>query len=498
MGFNKLLFKIIFIMGIIIGVVAFSGCLTDTPYQTENIVFMPNFTIIGDVENPLSIGCMKQFEMNELTVDGEIVNAISLYAIIEKSDPISKNNTILFKSHDGFGASICGNQIQASYIIFDNTDGWCVINLNHTATANVDNIKEIIITSLLDEREWRDGIGIITPYRNIGSKTIGEVLKSGYEIRRFYKGGPGVEYRIGVHLSKRVISFNDFLKNAPMEEISSAIIIGMNGYEYHTSDMSGYFELNPTNKINYISEDGRLLIKGVRGVVLNPPKWRVTDTFHDAKYYLEDGKRVLIIVADGFGYYQYQHAINNEYAPFLTTLKAPRKAMTVYRSVTNAGMASIITGQLPEYTGVSHRERHLNVQSIYGVALDLGLKPVLIDERVKTLNIEIDPVFNLDRNDDGFTSDEIFESAIKRFDDGYDLMVIHFHDIDSVGHLYGPFANETMNAITIFDGHAKELIENWDGKVIIVSDHGMHAVPEGGVHGTTRFEDMMVPYLVIG
>jgi phosphopentomutase len=54
-----------------------------------------------------------------------------------------------------------------------------------------------------------------------------------------------------------------------------------------------------------------------------------------------------------------------------------------------------------------------------------------------------------------------------------------------------------MERLETIDSYIEKLASNWNGKIIITSDHGMHSTGEGGDHGEFRFEDMVVPYIII-
>ena len=53
-----------------------------------------------------------------------------------------------------------------------------------------------------------------------------------------------------------------------------------------------------------------------------------------------------------------------------------------------------------------------------------------------------------------------------------------------------------MERIKTTDSYIEQLASEWDGKIIITSDHGMHDTEEGGNHGEFMFEDMVVPYIL--
>lgn len=222
----------------------------------------------------------------------------------------------------------------------------------------------------------------------------------------------------------------------------------------------------------------------------------VMDAYHDTLKYLKNSERVMILYLDGFGYHQYEYAIENGYAPFLEKSNKADQVTTVYEPVTNAGFAAMITGKPPSENGVhSRKEKDLKVISIFGQAQKLNKKALLVEGNIKILNTEIEPLLNIDKNKDGFTDDEVFEKAQKNIQE-YDLIMVHFHGIDDCGHKYGDLAKKTMERIKIVDGYVEQLVLNWEGRVIITSDHGMHKTEQGGSHGEYIEKDLLIPYLI--
>ena len=118
-------------------------------------------------------------------------------------------------------------------------------------------------------------------------------------------------------------------------------------------------------------------------------------------------------------------------------------------------------------------------------------------EDIQIIKTEIEASLNSDRNSDGTIDDEIFEAALDNLDSDAALITVHFHSIDDSGHDTGDLPQETMERIRVIDTYIEELVSGWQGKVIITSDHGMHPISGGGNHGEFRYEDMVVPYLII-
>jgi predicted AlkP superfamily pyrophosphatase or phosphodiesterase len=78
----------------------------------------------------------------------------------------------------------------------------------------------------------------------------------------------------------------------------------------------------------------------------------------------------------------------------------------------------------------------------------------------------------------------------------YEYVMVHYHSVDDFGHDYGAVVDETMAELKVIDGYIEELVAQWDGKVILLADHGMHSTEEAGDHGMFRIEDFVVPYVI--
>lgn len=276
------------------------------------------------------------------------------------------------------------------------------------------------------------------------------------------------------------------------EKIEKALVMGRLGEIEYIEN--GYFQVKDKS-INYVDKDKGKKIEGVKGIIINPPLKSIMDSYYDISGYLEE-ENVLFLLLDGFGYHQYEYAIENGYLPFLEKQPEAIKALSVYKPVTNAGLAAIITGKPPIENGVySRKQRELKVDSIFSLAKELNKKFIYIEGDIGILKTEIEPELNMDSNGDGFTDDEVFISTLDAIDKDYNLIFAHFHGIDDSGHSFGDLSSETMEFIAIIDGYVEELATNWDGKVIITSDHGMHTTEDGGDHGQFRYTDMIVPYI---
>jgi hypothetical protein len=244
--------------------------------------------------------------------------------------------------------------------------------------------------------------------------------------------------------------------------------------------------------------DKKNTVENVVGIYLSDNFKSITDTYYDIKNYIDNDKKIMVVLLDGFGYNEYNLVKSNGYVLFLSQF-FKNTALSVYTPVTNAGYAAMITGQTPDINGVHDRSvRKMNVDSIFKYALEKGKKAILLEGDIKILNTEIEPQLHIDLNKDSDTDDDMFDSCLNILKDDYDLIFIHFHGIDDRGHAYGTQSAETLNYIRQIDGYIQKISEIWGNSIILTADHGMHDIENGGNHGECRVEDMIVPYFVIG
>ncbi len=456
--------------------------------------YRPLFSVTGDVSNPLQINNDHNFEQVSIQYKNREFEVIKLNDIINSSEPLSNNYKILFSATDGLQASIPGKNLAKYYINFSRQNGWEAININHPVSSNVKHIKNITIIS--DTKDIKNTFAIITPDKNLVQKTGGQFLSGAYYHYPYFEGASSVEndgiiYKDSIYTVKRALKVEELVD---VNINYNSFVIGEKG---KTELYRGGMFVLGDNNIKYFDPERKITVEGCKGLVINPPIKRNSDTYYDALHYIEKGERVLIILLDGFGYHQYRYALENGYTPFLADYKKAEEALSVYKPVTNAGLAATLTGTGPEENGVYSREqKNLKTVDIFEKVKDFAGECLYIEGNIKILNTSIEPVLNPDLNDNGSTDDEVFANALRNLNNEYDLIYVHFHGIDDFGHNYGDLSEQTMEKIRETDSYLKELIKNWSGKVIITADHGMHSIPEGGDHGYVRYEDLIIPYIL--
>lgn len=462
---------------------------------TKAVGFVPSVELAGDIETPFKMDTYQGFSIQEFQYKGEAFNGIKLSEILKKASPLWPEHQILLIGDDGFSASIGGSNLEGCYIHFSEANGWEAINLYHPISSNVKRLKEIVVISNNAPIDF--GVNIITADQNVLNLTPGNLYKGLMSIIPRFEGTStmkheGVKRSTSIYTRRKIFPIESLLKDIQGEKL---IIMGSLG-EYVFIDRTGYLELKG-NKISYLPSERGRGIDSVKGIIVDPPSTSIMDLYHDSLHCLKRGEKVLAIFVDGYGYHQYLHTLAEGYAPYLSTLPKAKKALGVYQPVTNAGFAAMITGSTPEENGVySRNQRQLKVPTVFGRAQEMGKKAILIQGDRQVLDLEIQPVFNLDLNKSGTADDEIFETAKEYLPADYDFLMVHFKNVDATGHSYGDMHNSTLEAIRTVDGYIKELVNGWDGVVIITADHGMHSTKDAGNHGVFRFEDMVVPYIV--
>lgn len=487
--------KMILIGAVLLMIGFIMGRLT-IPISGNDVGYIPPMCVIGDVENcDVYKGLDDLSGRQDIVHQGKRISAAKLKGIIDRAKPVSDQYDIVLIGEDGLLASIPGTMLEDCYIALTEDNGWEAVNDNHPISSNIKRIKEILVVS--KENTWEYGLNIISQDQNLANITPGQMYQKTIKLNPNFEGKSSVKkgrhtYETSVYTMRRIFQLKDVIENVMIEKI---LLMGQGG-DYLYDDGNGHFELKD-NSFNYYCADGKYSIQNVVGALIKPPAETVMDTYYDTLHYMNQGEKVMILYLDGFGYHQYKHATENGYAPFIKGLPKAKIANTVFQSVTNAGFAAMITGKSPLENGIySRKQKSLKVPSFFETLKTLNKTALLIEGNIGIINTEVAPILCVDKNEDGTIDDEIFETAVEKIGKDVDLLLVHFHSIDDSGHTYGDLSPKTLQRIQVIDGYIEKLMSNWTGKVIITTDHGMHANQEGGGHGNFRCEDMIIPYIL--
>lgn len=438
--------------------------------------------IIGDINNVINIGDIDESYNISITN-----NSIQLSDIIASAEPFSKGFSILIVGNDGLMAEVEGEKVSDCSLKHEEGIGWCSITEKHPVSTKIKDVKEIVVIS--KDNDLDIGTNIFTKNKNILNITPGQLYLMRGSLVPYIDGKSKKDYedevyRATVYKEKKLLNLKDIIP-----EYSDKPLLAFGGQGEYQRINEGFLELYE-NKINYVNIDTREYIKDLKGILIDPPANTNMDLYYDVEHYLNEDEKVLVLFVDGLSYEQsIATGFDDKYEVHV--------ANTIFKPVTNAGFAAMITGKPPIENGVLNRDyRELKCETIFDLAEKMSKSTTLVEAELKILNTKLDPILNIDSDDDDLVDDDVFEKSLKILDEAPDLLMVHFHSIDDFGHKYGDMDTRTHDQIGVIDGYIDQLKSKWDGRIIITSDHGMHSVAEGGYHGSARYEDIIIPYII--
>lgn len=213
--------------------------------------------------------------------------------------------------------------------------------------------------------------------------------------------------------------------------------------------------------------------------------------------------QVTLIFLDALGYRRYQSALEEGLIPNLATLTPPLQAITVYPSVTKVASGALFTGAPPQVSGVEDsRQRATDAETIFDLLKAHGLSAKAVEGYNLSFNLRnVDFTLSSDQNGNGSSDDEVLANALAALQENPDLLFVHWHGIDDVGHDVGPNAPLEKAKVQEVDAQVGVLLDRLppNSLVIIFADHGMHHVSDGdrlGNHGSLLPMDMLIPIWV--
>lgn len=211
----------------------------------------------------------------------------------------------------------------------------------------------------------------------------------------------------------------------------------------------------------------------------------------------------VMILLDGLQYEKLMQLIEAGKLSFFQQYQdSIKKGLTVYPSISTSASAALLTSAPPQVNGVfGYGYRSTETVTLFDLAAEAGLSVKAVEGDSLAFNLRnAETVLNGDRDGDGFSDDNVFENSLDVIQSGMpELMYIHFHNIDDLGHSFGPNSPEYAEAIIHVNDYLAEIYETLpsDTLIAIFADHGMHTTKEGGNHGTLTADDLMIPVLFI-
>jgi predicted AlkP superfamily pyrophosphatase or phosphodiesterase len=175
------------------------------------------------------------------------------------------------------------------------------------------------------------------------------------------------------------------------------------------------------------------------------------------------------------------------------------KAQTVFPSMTLPAHTSMLSGFLPTdhhilWDVYDPTKPNCTVPTIFGIAHAAGLRTVLVAGKEKFRHLEVNGTIDEFLLIGGDV--EIANQAIVQSQAGFDLMFVHFPDVDIVGHARGWMSGDYLHQLEVADGAIGRLLSALppETTIILTADHG----GRGTIHGSEKPEDMTIPWVVAG
>ncbi len=173
-------------------------------------------------------------------------------------------------------------------------------------------------------------------------------------------------------------------------------------------------------------------------------------------------------------------------------------AQTVYPSTTLPGHASMLTGMEPVGHGIDFDEYRdtfqLKAPTVLSLVHAAGKRAVMVvgKDKFRQLNVGSNDGYVCATRGDADVANE----AIVQLANGFDLLFVHFPQVDAVGHASGWMSPEYLEQLKETDRAVSRLIGNLPvgTTIILTADHGGQLKS----HGTQYRVDMTIPWIIVG
>ena len=179
-------------------------------------------------------------------------------------------------------------------------------------------------------------------------------------------------------------------------------------------------------------------------------------------------------------------------------------AQTIYPSATLPSHSSMLTGLCPNKHGVNWNDYrpnkgYANGTDLFDLAHAAGLRTVMVVGKEKLRQVtepESTDVFEFINDRDTVIAARVAELIPQ----GFGLMFVHFPTPDWMGHVYGWLSPEQYSVLFRADEALQTILDALqaagmrEDTLIVTADHGGH----GTTHGSSRLEDMTIPWIMAG
>lgn len=446
--------------------------------------FADTLRIIGDVTQVVTAASYTGYQTHTVQEEGETLSAVYLDELIQAAAPTPEAYTLLLVGSDGLVSEIDGSDLTGCHLTYSQKNRWELINELHPISSRIKLLKEIVVVNTGEQ----EGAGFADADQT-NFLTPGQLYKQGITTTLHKEGESNINDRwVKVYTTRRGLPLGELM---PLN--SRTAVFARNGQVLYDRPGATATVLLADNRLDYLGENGEIT-RDLAGVLANPPTLSITEVFTDVLGGLEAGERVLVLELDGWGWQLQQYAEAQNAAPYLASLQK-QQALAAYPPVSTVGLAAMLTGETGAVNGITSRDtRELQCEDIFARAAAMGKRSAYLEGSINLLKTSQRATLSVDSEggDSG-----VFAKTKQAIADGNDFIFAHFHSIDDLATTHGPYADATMAQLTQVDDMVRQLVEGFDGRVIITADHGLHQTATGGSHGVVCAEDMLVPYITL-
>jgi len=278
--------------------------------------------------------------------------------------------------------------------------------------------------------------------------------------------------------------------------ISQAGAIAIGDQQYNVDSIAIY----PSPQLNEISHS----IMDIAPTVANALGLPAIPNAHGNMSWKPQGSidHAIMILLDGLQLQKLQSLIEQGDLPFFDNLETVLKGLTIYPPITTSSTAALLTSTPPLENGVfGYGYRTTALTTLFDLALESDKTVTAVEGSSLPFNLRnIETILSGDRDGNGFSDDNVFSNSMDIIQSNLpDILYIHFHEIDDMGHEYGPNSDEYKSAIIRVDQYLYEIYKALPENtfVVIFADHGMHETTDGGNHGTLTAADLIIPIIFL-
>ncbi len=213
-------------------------------------------------------------------------------------------------------------------------------------------------------------------------------------------------------------------------------------------------------------------------------------------------EHAVMILLDGTQYQKLHELADMERLSFFTEKTSFQPGLTIYPPITTSASAALLTSLPPQENGVyGYGYRSTENTTLFDLAAQEGKTVIAVEGNSLPFNLRnAETILSGDRDENGFSDDNVFTNSIDVIQSRMpDLLYIHFHEIDDMGHTYGPESDEYASAIQRVNQYLEDIYDALPENTLIVifADHGMHSTKDGGNHGTLTASDLIIPIIFL-